>query len=186
MMNLVLASKSPRRRELLTQAGFSFQVMPALGREKNYRLSPAKLVEKLALDKAQEVFKKLKAKGKQATVLGADTLVFLGSKRLGQPKNARQAKEMLTALSAKSHTVITGLALIDEKGKARSGNERTRVWFRKLSEEEIDDYVRGGEPMDKAGAYGIQGEAGKFVKRIEGDYFNVVGLPMARLIEFME
>jgi septum formation protein len=188
MLPLVLASQSPRRRELLAQAGFRFQVMPARGREKAYRLTPARLVERLAGDKAVEVARSLSGAGKKARVFAADTLVFLNGKRLGKPKSAKQARDMLGSLSGRKHEVLTGVALLDmgENGKIKVSHGRTRVWFRKLSEEEIDDYVRSGEPMDKAGAYGIQSGAARFVEKIDGCYFNVVGLPMKATLDLLE
>lgn len=178
-MRIILASGSPRRRELLAGIGLDgLEIIPAVGEEKkNPDLSPAELVKSLALAKAEEVF--LKNPG--AVVIGADTVVSLDGKILGKPKSEAEAGAMLFALSGRAHEVLTGVAVISPEGQAETGAEITRVCFRSLDPAEIKAYVATGEPMDKAGAYGIQGRASLFVERLEGDYFNVVGLPLCRL-----
>jgi septum formation protein len=189
-IKLILASASPRRAELMKQISLKFQVLPSNVKEKVSAVKdPCKLAQKLALDKALDVAKKLEGRQGRAQVwvLGADTLVWLAGKPLGKPRNPADAARMLSRLSGKTHQVITGLALVRVGMPGIiHGVETTAVTFRKLSEKEIIDYVASGEPLDKAGAYGIQGRAGAFVKKINGCYFNVVGLPLARLTELLE
>jgi septum formation protein len=166
---LYLASASPRRAELLKQAGLDFRVLPSRVEEKHgARESAAAYVKRLSLDKASEVRGRLRAKGlRSGRVLGADTVVVLGSKVLEKPRSAAEARAMLARLSGREHQVLTGVALLPlGTGKAQSVVESTRVRFRRLSAAEIAEYVATGEPMDKAGAYGIQGAAGAFVKGI--------------------
>jgi len=187
---LVLASASPRRAELLARLGIPFSAFPV---EADERLkpgqAPAAQARRLALEKASAAARKLSFAGPQAGwVLGADTLVWLAGRVLGKPRHPAEAEAMLRRLSGRSHQVVTGLALVPLKAgrKPLALAETTRVFFRRLREGEIKDYVRSGEPMDKAGAYGIQGGAGAFVRRIEGCYFNVMGLPLARTAELLE
>ncbi len=189
-LSLILASASPRRNSLLALLEIPFQVMPSRAAERFHPGVAAGIqAKRLALEKAREVARRLKA-GRQSPpkncwILGADTIVAKGGKLLAKPRDAAHAASMLRLLSGTSHEVITGMALLplDKDKKAWAHAERTKVWFRKLDEAEIDDYVRSGEPLDKAGAYGIQGRAGAFVKKISGDYFNVVGLPLASLAQ---
>jgi septum formation protein len=171
---LILASASPRRREILRAAGFEFEVRPAGAREERMDgESAVEYVRRLAAEKAAAV----EAPGGEI-VLAADTVVVAGERILEKPQDAGHAAEMLRLLSGRDHLVISGICL-------RRGSEtvvddaRTLVRFRPLSEEEIEDYVASGEPMDKAGGYAIQGLASKFVERVEGCYFNVVGLPVS-------
>jgi septum formation protein len=180
---LVLASQSPRRRELLSLLDVPFQVIPSRAKERFGKGTPAAQAERLALLKASEVALRLKKRGfRSGWVLGADTIVAKGGKLLAKPRNPADAAKMLRLLSGAAHSVVTGLALLPlGDGKPRLAHETTKVSFRRLDDGEIAAYVATGEPMDKAGAYGIQGRAGAFVRRIEGDYFNVVGLPLARL-----
>ena len=178
-MRIILASKSPRRRELLKNLGITdFEVIPAHGEERLVSgLSPEDEVRSIALGKAREV---AQACSGDDVVIAADTLVFLDGEPLGKPASRDDAFRMLRALSGRSHSVLTGVAVIrgeDELCECES----TRVFFRDLSDDEIEKYVDSGEPMDKAGAYGIQGRGSVFVPRGEGDYFNVMGLPVARL-----
>ena len=183
-----LASASPRRAELLKQVGLDFRVLASrVEEERRPSEAAASYVKRLARDKAGEVRGRLVAKGaRSGLVLGADTVVVLGSKVLEKPKDAADAGAMLARLSGKEHRVMTGVALLPlGAGKAQNVVETTRVRFRKLSAKEIADYVATGEPMDKAGAYGIQGGAAAFVKGITGCYFNVVGLPLARVVELL-
>lgn len=178
---LVLASASPRRVALLRQAGAEFTVAdPGPDRAWPGRAEPRHGVRALALDKARRIA----AKRPDAVVIGADTVVVLRGRRLGKPANAEEAREMLGRLHGRRHEVWTGIAVVrgDEQ---RTGAECTLVHFQRLAPEEIDLYVKSGESLDKAGAYGIQGLAGQFVRRIEGDYGAVVGLPLARLRQLL-
>jgi septum formation protein len=181
---LILASASPRRRELLTQAGFSFQVHPAHIPEDPFdNEDPMDYVIRLAREKAHAVFEELaKQESSDAqsplAVLGADTTVTLDGLILAKPEDAADAARMLRLLSGRVHRVITGVALATAEGIEASA-ESTEVRFLPLSEQDIAAYVATGEPMDKAGAYAIQGRAARWIPRIEGCYFNVVGLPLA-------
>ena len=177
MMDIILASGSPRRRELLEMLGLSFEVLPARGEELPHpELSPGELVAALSAAKAEEVA----ALRPQALVIAADTVVSVDGRVLGKPKSAGEAGDMLRSLSGRSHRVYTGVSIIKD-GRLYSETECTEVRFRPLSEEEIKAYVATGEPMDKAGAYGIQGYASLFAEGIDGDFFNVMGLPLCRL-----
>ena len=178
-MAMILASQSPRRRELLAQMGLTqFIIRPALGEEKaDPGLTPGRLVEALSRRKAEEVAAR---SDPGDLVIAADTVVAVDGRILGKPRDGAQAREMLTLLSGRSHTVYTGVT-VRRDGEVLTGHEATRVRFRPLSPAEIDAYVRTGEPMDKAGAYGIQGLGALLVEGIEGDYCNVVGLPVCRL-----
>ena len=198
---LVLASASPRRRELLTQAGFSFDVRPAdIPEEPLPGEDPTAYVTRLALEKAQAVFAELSknldmgapgpdsgtgdsanpnsAPASNLVVLGADTTVTLDDHILGKPQDAADAARMLRLLSGRTHRVITGVAVVTAS-HTEAAAEKTAVSFRTLTDEEIAAYILTGEPMDKAGAYAIQGCAARWIPRIQGDYFNVVGLPLA-------
>jgi septum formation protein len=173
-MNLVLASQSPRRRELLATAGFQFSVRATPVEElRALNEPPREYVTRLARQKADASWE-----GKQEVVLGADTTVVVGNRVLEKPKDKAEAREMLRALSGVRHTVITGICLRHPEGSVVDC-ESTHVYFASLSDLEIEEYADSGEPMDKAGAYAIQGLASKFVERIEGCYFNVMGLPLA-------
>ena len=178
-MAIILASQSPRRRELLGQMGFSdFIIRPAVGEEKaDLSLSPARLVEDLSLQKGLEV---AASAAPGDLVIAADTVVAVDGQILGKPHSPQEAAEMLCALSGRTHTVYTGVTLCRDS-EVLTEHEATSVRFRPLTREEIEAYVATGEPMDKAGAYGIQGIGSLLVEGIEGDYFNVVGLPVCRL-----
>ena len=180
MKRLILASRSLRRQEVLRNAGFEFEVVPSQVEEKNLSgETPAALVERLARLKAQDVATKL-APRVDALVLGADTVVVVDGTLLGKPHSPQEAAAMLEKLSGKQHEVITGVALVEPGHPALAvAHEITLVFFRPLTRQEISDYVASSEPLDKAGAYAIQGRAGRFVTRVEGCYFNVVGLPVA-------
>ena len=176
-MDLILASASPRRRELMGYFGLPFAIVPAAGPETPPAgADAAHTAEALALTKAKEVAQSHPG----AVVIGADTVVEIDGAILGKPKDEEDARRMLRLLSGREHRVYTGLAVICG-GRTESCAECTRVHFRPMTEAEIDDYIATGEPMDKAGAYGYQGRAGLFVERIEGDYYNVVGLPLCLL-----
>jgi septum formation protein len=193
---LILASASPRRRELLTQAGFSFQVHPAhIPEDPLEGEDPFTYVTRLAREKAEAVFRELTeangmagnagVDGEPLAVLGADTTVTLDNHILGKPEDAADAARMLRLLSGRTHRVITGVALVTAEG-VEVAAEATAVRFVELSNEEIAAYVASGEPMDKAGAYAIQGRAARWIPRIEGCYFNVVGLPLALVARMLE
>lgn len=186
---LVLASASPRRRELLTQAGYSFEVRPAhIPEDPREGEDPIAYVTRLAREKAEVVFRELSANGSAdgaLVVLGADTTVTLDNHILGKPEDAADATRMLRMLSGRSHHVITGVAVVTAGG-AEVAAEVTAVRFLTMTDEEIAAYVATGEPMDKAGAYGIQGLAARWIPRIEGCYFNVVGLPLALVSTLLE
>ena len=177
-MAMILASQSPRRRELLGQMGFSFTVRPAKGEELAHpELTPAQLVEELARQKALEVSAEAAS---DDVVVAADTVVAIDGKVLGKPHDKVHAAQMLSALSGREHTVYTGVAV--KRGETLLvEHEATQVRFRPLTQREIDLYIQTGEPMDKAGSYGIQGYGALLVEGIRGDYFNVVGLPICRL-----
>ncbi|MBR4728326.1 MAG: septum formation inhibitor Maf [Clostridia bacterium] len=178
MMALLLASASPRRRELLALAGVDFTVCVSNADESvPAGTPPAQAAMLTAEKKARAVAKTHPAD----TVLGADTIVVDGDAVLGKPHDAAQAKAMLRRLSGKTHTVITGVCIVRD-GEAETFFAESRVTFYPLSDAEIDAYVATGEPMDKAGAYGIQGRGCTLVERIEGDYFNIVGLPVAAVV----
>ena len=174
---LVLASASPRRVALLRQAGAVFTVVdPGPDREWPGAAEARNGVRALALDKARRVADRRR----EAVVIGADTVVVVRGERLGKPANAAEAVEMLRRLHGRTHEVWTGIAVVRDR-EQRTTAEVTKVQFARLSPAEIEAYVDSREPLDKAGAYGIQGLGGQFVRRIEGDYTNVVGLPLARL-----
>jgi septum formation protein len=181
---LVLASASPRRRELLAQAGFTFQIHPAHIPEDPFPgEDPVAYVVRLARQKAQAVYTEMGTP--DATVLGADTTVTIDNRILAKPENAVDAQRMLRLLSGRTHRVITGVALVAANAVDVAA-EVTAVRFLTLSDAEIDAYIATGEPMDKAGAYAIQGRAARWIPRIEGDYFNVVGLPLALVSTLLE
>lgn len=182
-MSLVLASASPRRADLLRQAGLEFTVIkPLVNEELPAGEQPEKMVIKLARRKALDVIGRLEC----GHVLGADTIVVCGGVKLGKPADDEEARRMLGLLSGNVHDVYTGLALYDVTGgDFQTGFSRTRVWMKPLEQAYINRYVESGEPLDKAGAYGIQGRGAVFIDRIEGCYFNVVGLPLSLLFELL-
>lgn len=181
---LVLASASPRRRELLLQSGFEFLHHPVKVSEiTDEKLKPEDNASQLATLKANACLEQHKSLNTQGfLVLAADTIVALGGQMLGKPESASQAAEFLRRLSGKTHRVISGLALLESGSrKLWTGFDETMVEFKTLSDREIADYVATGEPMDKAGAYAIQGLGGQFVSRYKGSWSNVVGLPLEKL-----
>ncbi|MDI3280936.1 MAG: nucleoside triphosphate pyrophosphatase [Bacillota bacterium] len=180
---IVLASSSPRRRELLRLLGLDFEVVPGGEVEYPYRGGdPAAYAQDLALRKARSVAESVG----EGLVIGADTIVLLDGRVLGKPKDEREAEEMLTLLSGRKHQVITGVAVVEApSGRSSLRAVKTEVAFRPLRREEIQAYIATGEPLDKAGAYGIQGYGAVLVERVEGCYFNVVGLPLATLAEML-
>ena len=186
---LVLASASPRRRELLAQVGYRFEVRPAhICEDPNDGEEPIAYVTRLAREKAEAVFRDLinaSPKPEDIAVLGADTTVTLDNAILGKPEDAADAARILRLLSGRTHRVITGVSLVTAE-RTEVAAEVTAVRFLTLSDEEIAAYISTGEPMDKAGAYGIQGHAARWIPRIEGCYFNVMGLPLALVCSLLE
>ena len=186
---LVLASASPRRAMLLRENGYMFEKVEVSVSEKLPQgIAPEAGVRELAMRKAQAGASKWLAQGGDPldVILGADTLVVLDGQVLGKPEDASAAERMLRDLSGKTHAVLTGIALLASAGGFISDVVETEVRFRQISIEDIRAYVAGGEPMDKAGAYGIQGEAGKFVEGYTGSLSNIIGLPMECLAEHFE
>ena len=177
---LILASGSPRRKELLTAVGWEFEAIVA-GVDESVRPGedPAAYVQRLAQSKAEAAA----AKVDHGLVLGADTTVVVANQILGQPVDDADAKRMLQLLNGKWHEVLTGVALVRVSGASRVEYETTRVRFAEMSEQELDWYISTGEARGKAGAYGIQGAAGLFIEEIQGDYFNIVGLPIRLVYE---
>ena len=181
-MRFILASASPRRKELLEQIGVKFDIPPGNRRRGDHKRASGRRGDGIGKTESRRGCKD--SGGADALVLGADTVVAYEGKILGKPKDEADALRMLTMLSGKEHEVYTGVALIDNRIKAwRIFFERTKVTMYPVSEEEIRDYIAGGEPMDKAGAYAIQGLGAKFIQKIEGDYNNVVGLPIGRIYQ---
>lgn len=187
-MRIILASASPRRKELLAQLFSDFEIIPAQGSEVYTKQIPSEIVQQLSAQKAAEVEQAV-TEDADYLVIGADTVVVLKNRILGKPKDASDAERMLRMLSGAVHQVYTGVAVhLMSKGQRRCIEfaECTNVRFYPMTEQEIRDYVCSGEPMDKAGAYGIQGIGGRFVQGIEGDYANVVGLPVAKLYQILK
>ncbi len=177
MDKIILASNSPRRRQLLEMLGIDFEVILGTVEEIiDPTLSDDELVMDLAMQKAVDVFKN----HKDRIVLGFDTMVYIDGEPLGKPKSAADASRMLRLLSGRTHEVVTGCAIVTKR-MSKTFHERTRVTFYPLSEAEIAAYVASGEPFDKAGAYAVQGLGAKYVKSIQGDFYTVMGLPVARL-----
>lgn len=189
MSKIILASASPRRKELLAKAEISFTVIPAAGEEKRTSEDPGEAVQQLARDKAEWVAQSMAECEEGTLVIGSDTIVVFENRILGKPKDRRDAAETLEKLQGNTHQVYTGVSVLERKaGKwvEHTFFESTDVTFYPVSREEIQDYIAAGEPMDKAGSYGIQGLFGIYVKGICGDYNNVVGLPVARLFHEMK
>jgi len=180
MKQIVLASASPRRKEILQKTGISFTVDESSYEEDNGAgLEPPELAMRHSIGKAKDIASRYQ----DAIIISADTIVVLGGKVFGKPKNRADAASMLSKLSGKAHTVITAFTIFDTRsGKKFSKPVESKVYFRKLGREEIDAYVKSGEPMDKAGAYGVQGLGATIVRKIEGDFFNVMGLPLCEVV----
>ena len=185
MKRIILASNSPRRKELLKKIGVQAEIMRADVDESSISdIPPERLVTELALLKATDVAKYFCG---DTFVIGADTVVCLDGEVLGKPQNIEDAKRMLRLLSGNKHSVYTGYCVVHCKsGNMVSKYEKTDVYFKELSDREIDAYIKTREPMDKAGAYGIQEKGSLFVEKIDGDYFNVVGLPVCALAKLFE
>jgi septum formation protein len=184
---LILASASPRRRELLAQAGYRFEVQASSVDESRRSGEEAiRFATRLAREKAQQVFSQRPSSPQPTLVLGADTVVVCDGEILGKPMDAADAERMLLLLSGRTHSVVTGVAVFGGPQVVELAAEVTQVTVRTLSPQEIAAYVAGGEPMDKAGAYAIQGYAARWIPRISGCYFNVVGLPLALVASLLE
>ncbi len=181
MKKIILASGSPRRKDLLTDAGIKFDIdVSEYEEDMSLDLSPHELAKYLSLGKAETVAQR----HKNAIIVAADTFVVLGNEVLGKPHTEEKAKEMLEKLSGQTHSIVTGFTIIDtETGKIISEAQESKLYFREILPKEIDEYIATGEPLDKAGAYAIQGGGGKFVKKIDGDYTNIIGIPMEAFLE---
>lgn len=183
---VILGSASPRRRELLAQIGINFDVLVSGGEERYTSTEPEEIVKELAMAKAENVSAVLEEK-ESCLVIGADTIVVLDGKILGKPKDEEDAFRMLKSLQGRAHQVYTGTALLDYDTEGTKNvirhAERTEVFVHAMTDAEIRQYISTGEPMDKAGGYGIQGRFAAYIDRIEGDYYNVVGLPVAYLYQ---
>ncbi|NPA32008.1 MAG: septum formation protein Maf [Aquificae bacterium] len=177
-MRVILASSSPRRVQILRNLGLKFETIPAKIEERKVEGKPVLTARKLAREKALSVWRE----NKDALVIGADTLVFLGNEIIGKPKDAEEAIEILRKLSGRWHSVVTGVALVSPNARLVF-HDIARVKFRNLSDEEIWAYVESGEPLDKAGAYGVQGFGSTLVERIHGNFYTVMGLPVVKLYE---
>ncbi|MCR5404630.1 MAG: Maf family protein [Butyrivibrio sp.] len=184
-MRYVLASGSPRRKELLSKVIGEFEIIPAVSEEESGKQVPSEIVTDLSFQKASEIFNRiLMDSSDRLVVIGADTIVSYNHKVLGKPKDRKDAFEMIKSFQGKVHSVYTGITVFYmEEGSAKSFtfSECTDVKVSVMTDEEICEYVNTGESDDKAGAYGIQGVFAKFIEKIDGDYYNVVGLPVARL-----
>ena len=199
MSQMIVASASPRRKELLEQIGAEFVICPAKGEEVITETDPSAVVMELSRQKAEEVAYGVLIYNEQHAdlttpqdilVIGADTVVAYENQILGKPKDEEDARRMLTMLSGKTHSVYTGVTFVFIDKEGRTGEhcffEKTDVCMYPLKEEEIDRYIQSGDPMDKAGSYGIQGRFAIHIKEIRGDYNNVVGLPVARLYQELQ
>ncbi len=180
---IVLASRSPRRAALLRQMGFQFEVYSKEISEFSVTVTdPIDRVIQLSRNKAEAVLGDVE----NSLIVGADTIVCLDKKIFGKPSNPEEAKNMLRFLSGKTHEVFTGFTILETGDRSISDYEKTRVTFRNIEEWEVEDYVNSGEPLDKAGAYGIQDRSGLFVDRIEGCFYNVVGFPLTKFYEALK
>ena len=181
MRKIILASASPRRREILGITGLSFAVCTSDYEENlDLPLRPRALARFLSRKKAESVASRYK----NAIIIAADTFIVFRDRLLGKPRTGKEAERMLRMLNGKAHSVITGFTIMDSgSGKTLSRSVETKVYFKKLDREEIRAYVRSKEPLDKAGAYAIQGRGAVFIKKIDGDFFNVMGLPLSALTE---
>lgn len=186
-MKLILASNSPRRKEILTQLNLKFEVIPSDFEENPVDMEPQAMVEHFAYMKAMDVYNKLENDITEDTyIIGSDTIVYC-DRIMGKPTDDQAAFIMLRELSNREHQVISGISVIQASTcKAVNMHETTKVWMRVLSEQEIQNYIASGEPRDKAGAYAIQGLGALFVEQIHGCYFNVVGLPVNKLFKIMK
>ena len=185
IMKLILASASPRRKELLAKTGLSFDIIPAKGEETITKTIPAEVVMELSLQKAKEI---ADMQTEDCIIIGADTIVAKGDTIMGKPKDEADAFRMLDMISDDCHQVYTGVTIIrtGEQAETLTFAEKTDVYLYPISEKDIWAYIESGDPMDKAGAYGIQGDFAVHVKGIQGDYYNVVGLPIGRVYQALQ
>lgn len=186
-MKYILASASPRRKELLERTGIAFDIIPSSCKEKTTKEKPCDIVMELARAKALDVFRRQDASS-PCTVIGADTIVVYKDEILGKPADRSEAYDMLSMLADRTHQVYTGISVISRKDgapKSRTFYEKTDVTLYPISSKDLHTYVDSGDPLDKAGGYGIQGNFAIHVKKINGDYNNVVGLPVGRLYQEM-
>lgn len=188
MKRVILASGSPRRTELLGQMGIKHEVIVSDVDESGLgHLAPPELVQALASLKAQAVARDLLKAKEDGLVIGADTVVVLEGQILGKPRDSQDARQMLSQLSGNSHWVYTGVAIVDVANQTEETfMQKSKIYMKKISQEEIKAYVLTKEPLDKAGSYGIQGRGGVFIDKIEGDYFSVMGLPIAQLYDALK
>ena len=184
MRKIILASASPRRKDILRMTGLKFSVFASDYEEDlNLKLKPRELARFLSRKKAESVAHKYTG----AIIIAADTFIVFKNRILGKPRNSKEAGQMLRMLNGKAHSVITGFTIMDTgSGKVSSRSVKTEVYFKKLSRQEIRAYVKSKEPLDKAGAYAIQGLGAVFIEKIDGDFFNVVGLPLCALTESLK
>lgn len=184
MRPIILASSSPRRKELLSLTGLKFRVDPGdYLEDMDMKLTPHELAKFLSLEKARSVA----GRYKDSIIISADTFIVFKGRLLGKPHTKKEARKMLEVLSGKTHSVITGFTILDTRNSKRSSDSvETKVSFKRLAQKEIDAYVKSGEPLDKAGAYAIQGLGSVIVKKIDGDYFNVIGLPLSKLAKSLK
>lgn len=182
-MRIILASKSPRRKEILENLGFKFEIITADTDESSDVTEPESLVQILAVRKGQAVLNI--EPEKDTLIISCDTVVACDGRILGKPHSKEEAKEMLRSLSGRSHTVLSGLALF-YNGKTISGADKTEVYFANMPESFIESYVASGDPMDKAGSYAVQGRTSLYIDKIDGCYFNVVGLPVRLLAKLIK
>ena len=189
-MRIILASGSPRRKELLTKIYKTFEIITSDADENINSSHPGEIVEELAHRKARAVYDELESEqGEEYLIIGADTIVYYDGEVLGKPADEEEAKSMISMLSERTHQVYTGVCLIAKTGGKEQEirfHDVTNVTFSTIDRFDIEEYVRSGGPMDKAGAYGIQDNFAKHVKKIDGDYNNVVGLPVAKIYDILK
>lgn len=186
MKRIILASASPRRKELLEQIGLSFEIIPSKGEEIITKQEPGEVVKELSFQKAEAVAKEMTG---DAIVIGSDTIVWSNGEILGKPHDKEDAKRMIRGIQGSIHSVFTGVTVISKEDGQYTTDTiacETKVSVYPMSEQEIDNYIATGEPMDKAGAYGIQGYFGAYIEGIEGDYHSVVGLPIGALWQILK
>lgn len=184
-MKIILASKSPRRKELLEAYGVNIEIIPSDADEDIKENNPSELVKKLSDIKASSVYQSVKNQMDDALVLGADTVVYAEGKILGKPSDREDAYKMIKTISGNVHSVFTGFTIIYPDGRKITDYSETKVYVYDMSDEQINTYIDTPEPYDKAGGYGIQGLFGKYVEKIDGDYNNVVGLPVSKIFHVL-
>ena len=184
-MKIILASKSPRRKELLEGYGANIEIVPSDADEDIKENNPSELVKKLSDIKASSVYQSVKNQMDDALVLGADTVVYAEGKILGKPSDREDAYKMIKTISGNVHSVFTGFTIIYPDGRKITDYSETKVYVYDMSDEQINTYIDTPEPYDKAGGYGIQGLFGKYVEKIDGDYNNVVGLPVSKIFHVL-